>query len=91
MRIAAKVWRWMTAPAKTYPQPPWPDNRNCRGIGWSGQERTRPFSPPAQPPFAQPTVHENIQAGIKCGHLTWKPSDGRHCLACGALMYDPGD
>ena len=80
-----ELWLWLTKPDPHYPQPPWPDDRNCRGIGWSGGERTRPFAPPAPLPsgsvidsgiqnltFAQPTVHENIQHPTPRRHLrTW--------------------
>lgn len=59
------LWRWLTKADPHYPQPPIPDDRNCRGIGWSGHERVRPFAPPHMqpPPFKQPTVHENLNPG----------------------------
>ena len=61
--VARLIGAWLIAPAQTYPQPPIPEDRNCRGIGWSGRSRERPFSPPVQQRLAHTTVHENINPG----------------------------
>ena len=61
LSIAAKAWAWLIRPSSAYPQPPHPSDSNARGLGWSGHERFKPFTPPA-PQLKQPTVHENIDA-----------------------------
>lgn len=40
-----RCWNWLTRPKPVWPRPPYVDDNNMRGLGWSGDRgEVRPFN-----------------------------------------------